>query len=278
MKKFCLRIHLYNGGVAVALPVVAGSLLLGFTAILGIAPGAQAAVLPVTDATYTGAVTPGTPENITGDTTLTGLTTSEGTFTNLIGATANAVVTANTLSSIGTVPANANVAVTGLSANDGVNNLQTGNFQFGTSFNANTRFFILEGTPQSSTLGDPTDVTLIDAANNAVGTLKLTLVPTDWTSSPANTTNSSLATITYAVGQGNLTQKLGAVTFSLADFSGTGNASLATGISLVSPGGAGGSNRLDPNVVGLFVVPEPSTYALVLGSLGTLLLFRRGRA
>src|SRR6266853_5840297 len=118
--------------------VVAGSVLLGFVVLLGLAPGSQAAVLQVTAATYGGAVTPGTPPNITGDATLTGLTTSEGTFTNLTGATANSVVTSNLLDSVGTAPANANAAATGLSANDAVNNLQSGNFQFSTGFDANT--------------------------------------------------------------------------------------------------------------------------------------------
>ena len=237
--------------------------MVGLIIFLGLASGSQGAVLPVADASFIGAVTPGTPENIAGNTTLAGLTTAEGSFTNLQGATANAVVTANTLSSVGTVPATASIAVTGLSANDGVNNLQSGNFQFTNGFDANTRFFILESTPQSSTLGDPTTVKLIDAANNAVGSFTLSLTAANWTSSPANTTNTALATVTYAVSQASLTQKVGAVTFSLADFAGTGNTNLATGIRL-------SSGTIDPNAVGIFSVsgafpppPPPAPLAAV---------------
>jgi len=202
-------------------------------------------VLPVTAAVYSGAVTAGTPQVITGDATLAALTTSQGTFANLKGATANGVVTSNSANSVGTAPASVNAAATGLTANDAVNNLQSGNFQFANGFDANTRFFILETTPQSSTLGDATTVTLIDASNNAVGTFTLTLAASSWTSSPANTTTTALSTITYTSGQGTLTQKQGAVTFALADLIGAGNAGLATGIRL-------SSGTLDPVVVGEF--------------------------
>jgi len=206
----------------------------------------QASILPVSDAFFTGYITPGIPEQITGNAIVSGLTTSEGTFTNLLGATANAVSTANAISSVGTIPTNANAAVSGLSANDGVNNLASGNFQFTNGFDANTRFFIIESTPQLATIGDPITITLIDHANNTIGTYNLNVVATNFTSSPANTTNTALATINYTSGQGNLVQKLGAVTFSLADFTGTGNVGLATGIRLVS------ASVLDPNVVGIY--------------------------
>ncbi len=222
-------------------------MVLGLVILFGPASESRGAVLPAINSSYVGLVTAGNPENITGNTTLVGLTTSEGTFTNLQGAVANAVATANTLNSIGTAPANANAAVTGLSANDGVNNLQSGNFQFTNGFDANTRFFILETTPQSSTPGDPTTVTLIDAANNPIGSFTLSLVATNWTASPSNTTTTALATLTYAVSQAALAQKLGAVTFSLADFVGTGNTSFASGIRL-------SSGALDPNVVGIFSI------------------------
>src|SRR5207244_869571 len=99
-------------------------------------------------------------------------------------------------------------------------------------------------------IGDATTVTLIDAANNAVGSFTLSLAASNWTSSTANTTNTALATVTYTSGQGTLTQKQGAVTFSLADFSGTGNTSLARGIRLTS-------GTLDPVVVGIFSLSGP---------------------
>lgn len=243
---------------------------------------ALAAPLVISDAIYSGSVTPGTPESITGNAALAGLTTSEGTFTSLVGATANAVVTSNALSSIGTAPANANAAVTGLSANDGVNNLQSGNFQFGLGtggFTANTRFFILESTPQSSTAGDPTEIRFVDASNVVVGSFLLSLTASNFTSTPANTTNTSLGTVTYTAGQGNLVQKFGGVSFSAADLGVTDFSAIAsaTGIRLVSPGAVGGAAILDPNVVGLYVVPEPGTAALLGVGLGAVLIGRRRR-
>lgn len=248
-------------------------------AVSGIAP-LIAAPLVVTDATYSGSVTPGTPEAITGNASVAGLTTSEGTFTTLLGATANGVVTGNALSSIGTAPADANAAVTGLSANDGVNNLQSGNFQFGLGsggFTANTRFFILESTPQSSTAGDPTEIRLLDSSNAVVGSFLLSLTAANFTNTPANTTNTSLATVSYTAGQGNLVQKLAGVSFSLADLGVTniGAVAAATGIRIVSPGAAGGAAILDPNVVGLYSVPEPGTCVLLGLGLGSVLLRRR---
>ena len=232
------------------------------------------APLPINDATYAGAFTAGTPENITGNATVAGITTSEGTFTGLLGATANAVVTSNASSAIGTAPADANAAATGLSANDGINNLNTGNFQFSLgTFNVSTRFFIIESAPTSGTPGDTTTVTLINASNAQVGTYTLTLQPTNFTASTAGTTATALATLSYTSGVASVTggvqSKLGGVTFSLADFAGTGDLSTVTGIALTS-------GTLDPNVVGAYSVPEPSTYCFLVAALVPFVLrYRR---
>ena len=219
------------------------------------------APLPITDATYSGSFTAGTPENITGNASLTGVTTTEGTFSSLTGATANGVLSQQINNSVGTAPANKDQAVTGLSVNDGINNLSattTGNnFQFGGGFNSNTRFFIIESTPVSSTIGDTTTVTLINAANAVVGSYTLTLTPGNFTSSAGGNTSNALATIQYTAGvAANTTNpsKLGGVTFSLADLGVTDFTTIAsaTGIRLSS------SDALDPNVVGAFAVGSPT--------------------
>ncbi len=213
--------------------------------LVGAWASAQARCQPILDARFAGSVAVGNPEQIVGEASLTSLTTADGTFTNLQGAIANGVLTALALNALGPVPASANAVVTGLSVQDGVNNLVAGNFQFTNGFDDDTVFYILESTPQSSDVGDPTTITLIDAANTAVGTYSLSLVAGNFTASPANTTNNAIASLTYTSGQGNPVQKLGGVTFTLDDFSGSGNPGLATGIRVV------GGSTLDPNVIGI---------------------------
>ncbi|WNG30526.1 cell division protein FtsK [Cystobacter fuscus] len=214
--------------------------------------------LPATRASFTGSVTTGTPANLTGNAQLSSLTTSEGTFTNLLGATASGITGTNTPNSRGSTPASAQAAASGLTVNDGANNLGAGNFQFGTAFSAKTRFFIVESALASGTMGDDTVVTLIDASNNRVGAFSLSLLASQFTASAAGNTSNALATINYTGGvasvtgspPGSVQSKLGAVTFSLADLGVTNptSVSAATGIRL-------SSSTLDPNVVGLYSVP-----------------------
>jgi hypothetical protein len=214
--------------------------------------------LPVIGASFTGAVTAGTPASITGSAQLASLTTLEGTFTNLVGATANGITGTNTPSARGPVPANANAAASGLGVHDGANNVGTGNFQFGRAFTAGTRFFIVESTLSSATVGDDTTVTLVNASNQPVGTYSLALLASDFTASAAGNTSTALATLAYTSGVASITgspagsvqSKLGAVSFSLADLGVSDFTSIsgATGIRL-------SSSTLDPNVVGLYTVP-----------------------
>ena len=214
--------------------------------------------LPATRAGFSGAFTSGSPANLTGSASLTSLTTAEGTFTNLVGATARSITGTNTPSARGSTPASANAAVTGLGVHDGANNLGSGSFQFGTGFSAKTRFFIVESTLASATLGDDTTVTLVDASNNPVGSYSLSLLASDFTPSAAGNTSNALATINYTAGVSSVTgspagstqSKLGAATFSLADLgvSNPASVSAATGLRLVS-------STLDPNAVGLYTVP-----------------------
>lgn len=250
---------------------------------LGLGAGAaHAAPLQITDITLSGAFTAGTPEVITGDAVMTSFTTSEGTFTGLVGAIASNATSGpgNAPYSLGTLVTDNNVAVSGLTVNNAVNNLSTGNFQFGLGagrFNADTRFFIIENTPVSSTSGDPTTVQLLDASNAVVGSFSLSILASHFTGTAANTTNTSLATITYTSGTGNLVGKLGGVAFSLADLGVTDYSAIstATGIRLTS------ASLLDPSVVGVYSpIPEPGSIAALAGlaGLASAVLRRKRRA
>ncbi|ADO73041.1 hypothetical protein [Stigmatella aurantiaca] len=221
-------------------------------------PPGESTRQPVTGATFSGAVTAGTPVNLTGIAQLASLTTAEGTFTQLTGATASGITGTNAPSSRGSTPANASVAASGLGVQDGANNVGTGNFQFGTPFTAKTRFFIVDSTTTSTTLGDATTVTLVNASNQPVGSYSLSLLASDFTTSAAGTTSTALATVSYTSGVASITgtppgtvqSKLGAVSFSLADLGVTDLTSIsgATGLRLSSA-------TLDPNVVGLYTLP-----------------------
>ena len=251
------------------------------TAALALSLGviANAAPLQITDISLSGSFTAGTPETITGDALVTAFTTSEGTFSGLVGATANAVTAQNSPYSIGTLVTDSNIATSGLTVNNAANNFASGNFQFGLGsggFNASTRFFIIENTPVSSTSGDPTPVQLINASHTVVGSFSLSLIASNFTNTAATTTNTALSTVTYTSGTGNLVGKLGGVAFSLSDLGVSDYSAIAsaTGIRLVS------ANLLDPSVVGVYsvsAVPEPSSYAAIAGLFGLALVGSRRR-
>ncbi len=264
-------------------------------AALALPAAAQAAVLPLTSASFSGSFAAGSPPNLTGIASINGLSTTEGSFSTLFGAEAGSVGSANANQSLGYnlsgTPSNGSFApstndaagraavTSGLIATDGVNNMSTGLFQFGgqAPFNATTRFFVIDTTPVASTVGDNFSVTLIDANNNQVGSFSLNVLASQFTNSPANTTNTALATLTYTQNQNtNYAQKLGGVSFSLADLGVSDYAAIAgaTGIRI------NGNSVLDPNVVGLYLatpVPEPSTAALWLLGAGALAWRRRSR-
>ncbi len=251
--------------------------LLLSTAVLSatLALESRASVLAISDASYSGSVAAGAPEDITGIANIVGLTTTEGTFGNLAGATASGITGGNSPQSVGYTaplfspstndPAGRAAAVTGLTINDGANNIGVGSFQFNVgAFNASTRFFIIDTTPVANTVGDNLTVTLIDALNNPVGSFTLNITADQFTNSPGGTTDTALATVTYTQNQNaNFSQKLGGVTFSLEDLGVTDFSEIATATGIqISSGG------LDPNVVGTFAVPEPSTYGLLIVALG----------
>lgn len=244
-----------------ALPVMKIFPLLSSLSVLSL-PASGAIV--ITDAGYTGTFTAGTPETITGVTTLASITTAEGTFSALTGAISSTAAGQRIYK--GADLLNDDLTVVGLSASDGLLNLTSSPtvFQFGSSFTAATRFFIIDATSVGGGFGDTATITLVDATGAAVGTYTFGLTAANF--------GTNLGTIDNANRETNvaITLQTSGTSFSLADFTGTGDLSTATGIRLTNAAG------LDPTVVGIYTVPEPGALALLGLSAGSL-LFRRHR-
>jgi len=223
------------------------------------------AALAITNIGLSGTFTAGNPETITGSATLTSVTTTEGTFTNLVGAVSSNAAGERIYK--GTDPGADNSTVLGLTASDGLLNLTSAptSFQFGTTFSASTRFFILDVTSVGGGFGDPATISLIDSAGAVVGTYSYGLT--------AAAFGTNVATITSATreGTGTITLETSGVSFSLADFIGTGDFSTATGIRLAS------ASSLDPTVVGIYTVPEPTSMGLAIFA-GAAFAWRRRRS
>lgn len=217
----------------------------------------------ITDASYTGTFSAGTPETITGVATLASITTAEGTFSALTGAISSNAEGQRIYK--GADLLSDNLTVIGLSASDGLLNLTSSPtvFQFGTTFTAATRFFIIDATSVGGGFGDSATITLVDATGTAVGTYTFGL-------SAANF-GTNIGTIDNASRESNvpITLQTSGTSFSLADFTGTGDLSTATGIRLTN------AATLDPTVVGIYTVPEPGALTLLGLSAGSLLLRRR---
>lgn len=217
----------------------------------------QAAILPITGATFSGSVTPGSPPILTETQSVSSITTSEGTFAGLIGAT-----TANAAGQRfyqGTDLPNDSATLQGLTVTDGLLNLTSANsdFQFGTAFNASTRFFLIDAAGSNTTIGDSATITLLNAGGTPIAGLSLGLTQSNFGTLLARSNSNR-------EGNTALDLDFGGLTFSLADFIGAGDSSTATGIRI------SGASNLDPAVVGIAAIPEPSSIALGLAGLGLL--------
>ncbi len=209
---------------------------------------------------------------------LTSVTINSTTYNSLTGSTASilsgggttvvGVWINNTFPTLTTSDINA--AASGLSYREGAGNILTNStFQFGRSIIASDRIFLWDfGT------GDPVSFGLVDSGGSAIGDYSISLTAANF---------GATALVSFGatgVVQADGTQTIvavdqqRAVSFQIADFTGTtGNLSLATGIRLTA-----GSGSLDPSVVGLAAIPEPTTWALLAGSLTVLMVTRRRRS
>lgn len=256
--------------------------LLGALFALCIAPLTLSATpLIITSASFsgTGLSGSGTSTVIAGGSTdiVTGITTSAGTYTNLIGGTATTATASFGINSSPTVSyaAEANVTtatlcsvLSGLTVTDGTNNNGYGSasIQFGQVISSSDNLFIIESTAAGGTF-DAGTVNLIDATGKQVGTYALSWNALSTTVLASITFNSS-----GSGGGTTITQNATGITFSLADFTGTGDLSTATGISYTSTG-------LDPLVFGdASSTPEPTAYALLLGSALLFLILHKRKS
>jgi len=217
----------------------------------------------INDATFSGTFTAGSPESLTGVATLVSITTSEGTFNSLIGAVSSNAGGQRIYQ--GADPALDSATVLGLTASDGLLNLTsaTTNFQFGTTFTTDTRFFILDATSVGGGFGDTATIVLIDAGGVAVGTYTFGLT--------AGSFGTNIANIPSANRESNtpISLETSGTWFSLADFTGTGDFSTATGLRFTNAAG------LDPTVIGTYTVPEPGSLLLAGLSTSAFLMRRR---
>lgn len=204
-----------------------------------------------------------------GNAVLSSVTTAEGTYAVTSGAVTVTPSTANFGERFwrGTDPGNDAAAVTGLSLSNGLLNLgtTTSRYDFGATFTAATRFFILDAAQAGTTGGDPATIELTNAAGAVLGTYSYGLLGTSF--------GGALATINSSNREsgGNISLDYAGTWFSLADFTGTGDISGATGIRISNASG------LDPVIVGVFAVPEPTS--ALLGALGlSALALRRKRS
>lgn len=221
------------------------------------------AATTIASATFTGST--GNPPSLTDGSTLTSITTSEGTFSNLTGAVSSNATGERIY--LGADPGIDNLGVIGLDASDGLLNLTAANsnFQFGTTFTTNTRFFIFDATSVGGGFGDNATISLIDATGNPIGTYTFALTAANF--------GTNIATIpgTTREGGGSITLQTSGTSFALSDFVGTGDLSTATGIRISN------ASILDPTVVGIYSVPEPSSLLIAALSATAITIRRRHR-
>ncbi|MDA3874039.1 MAG: hypothetical protein PF795_08765 [Kiritimatiellae bacterium] len=199
------------------------------------------AISAITTTPATSALTPSST-----DVDLLSITTGEGTFSDLVGGIFDGDGGGYFYQD--TNPGSMDAALTGLRISDGVANVTTGSLvRFGSQVNASSTFFLFEINRD-----DNVQLQMIDSGDNVIGTYSLNLSAGSYGSTvftnqtPNNNTG----------GQASNDQTLGGATFTLADFSGSGDTSDFAGFRF----SAGGQE--DVAVVGA-IIPEASSLALM---------------
>jgi hypothetical protein len=211
---------------------------------------------------------------------VTSVTINGTVYSSLVGSTASLPGSPSTSTELavawrnGTTPAltpsDFNLAASGLDYRTAAPNIKVeSTFQFGQTIAATDRIFLWD-------LGTGDDVTfqLIDSSGAAIGNYQISLTAANFGTSNlvGNKVYDFLRHDGTSPSPLTLTQR--AVSFQLSDFTGTtGDINLATGIKLQT-----GDFQLDPVMVGLAAVPEPSTYAMLIAGLGCFLVRARIRA
>jgi hypothetical protein len=208
-----------------------------------------------------------TSATVAPDNTLLTLTAGGTTYDTFLSPTFTDVSGDRVWESSLTDPGTDDATLTDLRLDTGILNHGTFDAQFGRVLTTSDAFFLID----------------IDSGRFDGAVLK----PIDATGSPIGTLSVSIAddpTAPSLVSFGSLTRESGAASltgfeargylFTLSDFMGTGDLSLATGLQLEDIAGDG---NFDVSAIGIAsVIPEPSS-VLAGGVLGTLLLGRRRR-
>lgn len=177
---------------------------------------------------------------------------------------------------IGTAPTDINGALDGLNVNTGTLNTDF-EAQFGGSLTDTSKIILMNNqSTGESVFFWGTDVTIyaLDATGTRLGSSNLDLVPLldggGADASPILYTGSFQRSTS-----GTLNRNIFGAAFSLTDLGLEGLS--ATGIELLTTGVDSGGYTLDTQVIGLAAVPEPSSFALLAGSLAfaSIMLKRR---
>ena len=264
-----------------------GPVLLPSVAAAMFALPASAAVSNITSATFS----PGTAAQDDAE-TITAFTSGAGTFTNLLGATTVTGATGEFRfytpgEDPGATPppgssGSGASALVGLVVTDGVLNTVNGTqFRFGQNIAPDATLFLTElGTTTEATNNNDVTLGLVDGSGSAIAGFTLTLTNIGGSNTLSRFNFASTRLSDNGTGPAQNDARLFGASFTLADFTNGATAFSGTnaqGVFVVNrdPDDGIAGNSVDISAVGLAVVPEPASLALV--GLGSVLMLGRRR-